>query len=795
MKKEFDILFTGKLKTAIDGTTLQQGDFQVLKNMRYGETYPRSISGMTKINTTITPEIDIKNGFHFNKTNESHVLVWANGKVYTNDTAIPNVGSFTVSPIQTDSAGFSTGRFALAPDNAIIYCNGVETRIWSGNEFRCAQFYVGITDYTAAINDSSTINVATITTTEVYIAITRPINQIKFYVGVANTVSATMNVQYWNGSAWVNCAAQSDGTMVAGKTLAQTGSVTFTSTTTTAIVKNLYSTLTYWYKVVFSTFLSATTTVYHATVGAPMEFVSNLWDGVFNSITKYFVVTLTTNIDETLNVFNEDYVSGATYTFSNISALATTSFLYVGAIKPLQGLNIIIGSSNTNASVLTVKNYINGGFTSVTGLLDQTAKGGATFRQSEIITWTPSLLESPFTALDNNNYYYYQLSVSNALSATVHIDQIQVIYAQKDILNYSFPIYWNNRIGLCNNTTFYKNRILLSAVNTNCVFEGYDTATLDFGDNTDLLAATELYIRDTSIFSNLLVLKKNETWLVDGIIPANFVMYNISKTIGITAPLTLQACGIGTTGLLPIPRHIAIWQSSNAIVLFDGNVIVPISEDIKNLFDQNSSDHINASYSNISAAFFDTSFNEYHWLFADSTSSTINREMVYDIVKHKWYEIDRGTGKKLQCGISVTDTIGNNYIYGCIATGYAERLENSTTFDGNNIVSTLKTGDIAFKGWGYQNLLRHIKLLAKAKANTTNTVAITHFKDTETTGTSLGNAALVNTTKRIVQEKFSVNKGDGVFHAFQLQLTTNNEVNALEPIGIQAFVEDIREDT
>mgnify|MGYP001610228000 CR=1 FL=1 len=795
MKKEFDILFTGKLKTAIDGTTLQQGDFQVLKNMRYGETYPRSISGMTKINTTVTPEINIKNGLHFHKTNESHVLVWANGNVYKNDTAIPSAGDFTVTPLYTDGTGFSTGRFALAPDDAMIYCNGVESRIWGGDEFRCATFYILTQNKTEIINDSSTATTISFLANEFYIATTRPINQIKFYVGVANTTAATMNVQYWNGTAWTNCAAQSDGTAVAGKTLAQTGAITFTSTATTAIIKNQYSTLAYWYKMTTSATPHSTTTVYQVTVNAPVEFITNLWDGLFHNISNFTNATPTV-VAETSQVFSEDYVASLTYTFADIGGMLNTEHFYVGSFHPLQGINIIIGSGNTLASTLTVDyfNTTSGLWTALTSIVDNTSESSKTLKQSGLITWNSNSAEG-LTFISNEYLYYYRFNVSQTLSATVHIDQIQAIYTQDTISNYSFPVYWNNRVGLCNNTTNYKNRILLGAINTNCIFEGYDTATLDFGDNTDLLAATELYIRDTSIFSNLLVLKKNETWLVDGVVPANFVIYNISKTIGITAPLTLQACGIGTTGLLPIPRHIAIWQSSNAIVLFDGNVIVPISEDIKNLFDQNSSDHINTSYSNISAAFFDPSFNEYHWLFADSTSSTINREMVYDIVKHKWYEVDRGTGKKLQCGIPVIDTIGNIYTYGGLATGYCERLENSTTFDGNNIVSTLKTGDIAFKGWGYQNLLRHIKLLAKSKANTTNTVTITHFKDTETTGTSLGSASLTSSTKRIVQNKFSINKGDNVFHAFQLQLTTDNEVNALEPIGIQAFVEDIREDT
>ena len=44
---------SGKLITSIDGTQLGEGDFQILKNMRYGERGPKTVTGMTKINTSI----------------------------------------------------------------------------------------------------------------------------------------------------------------------------------------------------------------------------------------------------------------------------------------------------------------------------------------------------------------------------------------------------------------------------------------------------------------------------------------------------------------------------------------------------------------------------------------------------------------------------------------------------------------------------------------------------------------------------------------------------------------------
>jgi len=141
-----------------------------------------------------------------------------------------------------------------------------------------------------------------------------------------------------------------------------------------------------------------------------------------------------------------------------------------------------------------------------------------------------------------------------------------------------------------------------------------------------------------------------------------------------------------------------------------------------------------------SCGFLDPQKLEYHWLFASGTSATtLNKELVYDIKRNKWFEIDRGTGMYLQCGCAVQDTDGNQYDYGFIDTGYCERLEYGTNFDGNSIVHTLETGDFAPLGLAYVTQLDHLKLLTVAKTTTSNSVTCTVNNDTctgiDSTGT------------------------------------------------------------
>jgi hypothetical protein len=123
-----------------------------------------------------------------------------------------------------------------------------------------------------------------------------------------------------------------------------------------------------------------------------------------------------------------------------------------------------------------------------------------------------------------------------------------------------------------------------------------------------------------------------------------------------------------------------------------------------------------------------------------------------------------------------------------------ERLEYGTTFDGTNTTSTYKTADYAFKGLYQTTEIRHIKHLAKDKDNTSNTVSLTHYGDTATTGDTAITCSVNSTTKRIVDAGKSVKWGDNIFHSFQAQLTTSDENTGYEPIALAALYRVVRED-
>lgn len=89
------------------------------------------------------------NGFHFIKDqpSESHFFIQAQDSVgdsivFQNTTAIPSQGNFLTTRFHTDASDAGIGRFSIAPQGNMIYCNGAESLIWGGNEKRIDSLFL-----------------------------------------------------------------------------------------------------------------------------------------------------------------------------------------------------------------------------------------------------------------------------------------------------------------------------------------------------------------------------------------------------------------------------------------------------------------------------------------------------------------------------------------------------------------------------------------------------------------------------------------------------------------------------
>jgi hypothetical protein len=383
---------------------------------------------------------------------------------------------------------------------------------------------------------------------------------------------------------------------------------------------------------------------------------------------------------------------------------------------------------------------------------------------------------------------------ADTLDADVKVSEIRGIPFPRAISPYAVATMYQNRTMLMNESSGKKNKLLYSAEGLESVFNGDDSGELNVGDDFGITSAATLSLVLTSALEQLIIFKENQTYRIFGNGPENWDLQLISGTVGCVAPKTLKTASLPLDSVSNyIGRHIAIFQGADGIYVTDGRTPSPIHGDIKNYFDKRSSSSINTSMLAKSVGFIDHENLEYHWLFASGSSTTLNKELVFDLRRWKWFEIDRGTGKYLQVGFKVTDTYGNNYCYGAIDTGYIERLEYGNTFDGDSIVHTFQLGDIAFADNPmFETRAQYANLAMVAKTTTSNSVTYTHYVDTATSGTAY-TLSPASSGKRVANVVTNINSIPGVFHSPKFSMTTNNETVGFEPLYIGYFYKVERE--
>jgi hypothetical protein len=594
-------------------------------------------------------------------------------------------------------------------------------------------------------------------------------------------------------------------------TLAKTsGSITFTSTVGSAECKYIDGSYLYYYKVSFDT-VDAGTTIYYVTLDAPFQRIVDIWDGVYRNIGIVYLYEDSSYKDYTINLYTDIYDSTDVTTYASLNSLtATTEFLLCGFTERMASISLYVAPGQTNSTANTVATvyYWNGSaWTSVGTIDDGTSEGAISLFKPGTISWNPPAATSEYQKSINNGVplYYYKIAWNQALDGSVQLYYISGTPAQKTIDNYAFSIYTQNRLLLCSNLTRKKNTILYSSMDSSQVFNGDDSGELEFGDETSITCGCSLFAQFGANLYNLSILFKDaEMWTLT-FTDDKWIRYKITETIGCPSPHTIcTTIAPPNEQMKDMNKYVAVWQAHNGIYISDGRAPRCISNEIEDRFRRSSSTCINTAYIRKFVGFMDEQECEYHWLYCNGTpsdaTSPLNKEMVFSFKEWKWYEIDRTTGKYLQCGLTVRDTYGNALTYGFIDTGYMEALEwlNSTagtikTFDGTDITCTLELGDSPMEDGNLtmETMVIGTKLIQIAKTTTTNNTTISHYANTGTTPVTI-TADPTSTGYRIAfpfKEEASV---PALFHSFGLSMVADDETIAFEPIALIAYYNDIR---
>jgi len=630
---------------------------------------------------------------------------------------------------------------------------------------------------------------------------TRPASGVKVYISSANSSAAVLGVKEFNGSSWVAKTILSDGTAVGGIPLAQTGIISWGDTIESSKQKYLDGYYLYFYLVSIT---AGEATIYHATMDVPFQNIIDIWDGYYRNPGACFVVKATTT-DVTINVRTYEYLSEDASTYANINSLtATTQYIEAGFTSRQTGLFIAVPDQfeNTTASTSMAIYYWNGAtYVTVGTISDGTSSGSISLKKSGVVTWHNNNIydESKKSIEGSAPLYYYKIVFSQNLDSTTRIFFIGGIPTSETIKGYSFSIHASDRLMLGGNTYQDKNALMISGQGTTDVFNGTDSYRIFFGDDNKLTCGCTIFTQySSSVYNFVLVYKATETWSLlwnqtsDG---TTWSRYRLSPNIGCSSPKTLCVASVIFENNINQAKVVAMWRGNNGIFISNGQAPFDVSGDIRDVFDQSSAVHVNASMIENESGFFDKKNSEYHWLWASGSSTTLDKEYVLDLRRWKWYEIDRGTGKRLQCGVDVVDTIGNHYTYGAIDSGYLERLENGTDFDGTDITGIMHFGDqvLVENNIGIYTDISKINLVAKAK-NTDSNVTMTLYQDGAVTGTNytISMADATHSYANVIKDVYSL---PAIFQGLKFVTVSGSETKGFEPLYLNIIYKKVREHT
>jgi hypothetical protein len=450
--------------------------------------------------------------------------------------------------------------------------------------------------------------------------------------------------------------------------------------------------------------------------------------------------------------------------------------------------------AGANAGAVSIDYWTGSAYSSVGSVSDGTAITGASLGRSGVMSWNNTSLASEQKKQYANAIplYYYRVKFDHDLDASVRINYVAGITASKEISYFKFPVFAQGRVLLCADLSGEKNMAKCSSQYMPQVYNGSDSVDLYFGEEGELTCGTELFSQfGSSLYSLILMFKDSEMWVTAGqdIDAWSSNTFLLSNTIGCPAPLTLKTINLSAEPGAGINRALAIWQGANGVYMSDGRAPIPIHGDIKEYFDRSDSRCIGASTVGDSVGFIDPEKQEYHWLFwSGEGEGAIRKELVYDIHRNRWFEIDRmGTWGKstrdLVCGLTVHDIYGNSYCYGFIESGYMERLEYGLTFDGNDIEYEMSLGDFAPMGLAYETRISAIKLITVAKTGTPGDITCTHYSDTSTTGTDK-TMSQAKAGYRLAYPGWQEKLNSDPFHSLKFKITNVDDTIGFEPLAI-----------
>ncbi len=717
-------ILEGGIDIAREIYQLPLGGFSSIVNMRPLRPGFVKRKGCAKLNTVPDGVNKVMTLYGYSKGKQNQIKFYAqmsDGDVLQATNNPPAVGTTFGTSVYNTTGTMLPASWAVIDDH-LLYADGTGyPRIFSGETEYVSNFivYIGSSaipdvpkmgnDYSIEVADGTSTTVAILDSLNtlanydcVFIRTETPADTFTFTMasGKENTSAAVAQIHYWNG-AWTGVSSFSDGTAVAGATLAQTGSMTWTMTTDHQ-PKYMFGANGYWYRLSLSSgALDSEVEVSEVTYNSDWMAIQSLWDGVPVASIEAYVYT---NSSATYQYFASDVVE--------IGGLTSSDKFYFNSVDPSVGFYVSVGEvpNETAATTITVK-YWNGSAWSALSVSDSTIVDSKSFASDGWVTFAHPSDEQPTMFQSSDQFtYWYEVSFNQTLTSNMVVS-IETM-----------PYFKMEDWGKCYALSSFKQRaaysfdkapgyIMISSSHNPMVINGDDSALQDVGDGR---ANRVICIK--KFYNELLVWQEEKGMdggcltLIEGYSPATFGKRVLSTVLGTFS--AKSACVIEDVPNVDpnekvVRRAVAVFLSRYGVFMTDGKNIVCISTDIQDYFDSRESVCIRRGYESEHWIGYDSLYNVVRMGIVSGASAEVpNVFLVYDVKTGKW-STDELT-QPFSCHAEVEAASGQFAVLQ-VAGGTADGTVYRTNY-GSSDVSTAFTGSLTmeYDGQGHDLFLDEI---------------------------------------------------------------------------------------
>ena len=799
--------FRGGCVTSVHKALLPFGAFSDKQNIRDNHPGFRKRPGQKKLHTTADSTNGMVTGYQFRKRriDEAHFFVQMTDNDVleaTNQPPTVTTGAFGAE-VHDGGSGLVPASWGTL-DDVLYYSNGTDQH----------QVYAGTTNYIDAIvvfkgsaappnipeegEDYSTEATDGLTTTAVildslntlanfhcvFICTPVPANRFTFTISLPNGTAAVGTLSYRkNDNTWAD-TSETDGTILSGATMGQTGAMTWTHPSD-EIPCFMYGRSGFWYQWKTATQLDSEVEITKITYGSAFQDMVNVWDGV---------------IPYAIEAAFYDQSVGTYLTFSTgdieidsmvFSADDTTDRLFFNSADLLVGVYVDVGNTPNTVTTTTiggVKVWTGAAFTTVGTVTDGT--DGLT--HSGWITW-PRVANAQPTQFQTSQYYsyWYYIHIATAtLSSDVRVALLTMPYFDIEELGRGqCSRIWKDRPVL--SFTLWPNYIYFGRTGFAMALNGSDYGIMKAGDGRrNKIVAMRIFHNELMIWQEERGVEGGCLTLIQGHSPTTFGKLLISDKVGTFSNKTVAV----VDGVLTSTRtdeeikDLVFFLSRVGVCATDGRNVTVISDDIQNYFDPTKTECIRRGYEDQMWLVHDSAFNVIRiGLVSGSSATTPNVFFVFDLVDKSWGFDNLGQNLlfAMECEAGSGD-IQVLQIGGGSADGFIYQL-NTTTNDVSTAIDSYAVIELNAAAQYIQTDEAVVRFASQAAGDVTLTIT----KNSISAGTKTLSMIAEVTNQTIRRHRFNLNVCDQNISLKFQHNTASQECEFLD-FGIKASIFDER---